>query len=259
MSRPIKFLIALGTALLTALLAGAAGWHYSESLPKVYASEVTFAVRESENSRKDLRGFSQTQQEDMEMRKLSEQILSQSVLSQVSSDPEETRTLRQNISIEPIEETRLLQLRVKSRTPEEAASLASQVVESFTRFKTTEAAQIQSDLLESLRQEHEINLNQLAASRLRLSQISETDSAARQSQQDLVTMHQGLVQVTESRLEQMLANQARGEVVSVVQPAEISERSIYPNGVLIAGFSAAGGLLVGFVASVVFFVQTRKR
>ncbi|MEM6886012.1 MAG: hypothetical protein AAF571_13370 [Verrucomicrobiota bacterium] len=254
-----KFLVALFVAISAAVLAWAAGKHYAESLPKLYRSQVTFSVREAADARKGLRGFSQTQQEDIEMRMLSQQIISDVVLDGVATLPEDRRALRQRIIVEPVKQTRLIQVKVDAREAAQAAVLANQVAESFAVYKKQEAQQLYWEALDLLEEEHQLNLQNYSESLQKQAAIPSEQFEATALQADVVKMHAGLVQVTQNRLDKMRAQQGYESVIQIVALAEPAVDSAYPNVVLIASFSAAGGALAGFALTVVFFALRRKR
>lgn len=250
--------MAIGIALLVGGLAWAVGKSYAESLPKLYRSEVTFSVSKAADARKDLRGFSQTQQEDIELRLLSQQIVSDAVLKEVTAAREDRRVLRQRIIVEPVGETRLIQVKVDARQPEQASDLANRVAASYAVFKKQEAEELHRMMINLLEQEHEVNQLNYHQSLQQQRSISVSDRSALELQTDIVKMHAGLVQVTQERLDALRTRQDLGGIVQIVESAKPAEQSAYPNVVLIASFFAAGGSLTGFALAVVFFALNRK-
>jgi|GEM_PF-5539201 len=258
MSRVKKFLTALGVAFITALIAWQVASSYANSLPKLYRSAVTLTVSQAASARKDLRGFSQMQQEDIEMRVLSQQILSDEVLECVDESPENRRTLRQNIIVEPVKESRLIKVKVDARVPEQAAVLANQVATGFVEFKQEEWEGLLQEALEQLQREHTTNQQNLTQSSSKLAAMSKDAGETFERQSDIVQMHQGLVDATQGRLDEMKKRHGLGSVVKIVDLAQPPTYHAYPNITMISAFAAAGGALVGFALAVTFFVLRRR-
>lgn len=257
MSRIKKLLVAIVVASVFAGIAWTAGIRYSESLPKLYRSSVTISVGTALGSRKDLRGYSQTQQEDLEMRMLSRQIISEDVLTRVSRDPDIRRILRQNIQVEPVKGTRLIKIKLDGHQPRQVADLANAVAAGFAALKSEQAEQEYLQLMQKLKQEHQQNVDALAESQMRLEALGDDTPEVQSRQRDVVSMYRGLVAVTQSRLEQFRSLQERGSVVDIVEPATPSIEPAYPNVPLIASFAAFGGFLAGFAFTVMGFAFLR--
>jgi uncharacterized protein involved in exopolysaccharide biosynthesis len=257
MSRPLKLLCILLIAAVAAGIGGIVANRYANSLPKLYQSVAVINVELPDGARSDLSGFSKAQQQDMEVKKTSSQLHSDKLLAKVSENSETLRTLRQNLTVDAVKDTQLIEVKLLAKTPESAAADLNEILVQFIKLKEQEILSQRNQALDALRAEYATNHEKLVALQGRFENV-EPERVA--DLRDLITVHQGLEKVLQARINQaeLTANTAE-PAVEIVAPAQSPSQSAYPNVRLISGFSAAGAALVGFILGVIGFVVLGRK
>jgi len=180
--------------------------------------------------------------------------------------------LKGRVTVALVEETQLLQIRVRADSPEKAQSIAGELAHQLTLLSPTSLANRNQDenqqfvrqRLENLRTKIEAGQKRLEALEVRESEMVGSGSAAElQDLQDEINLLEGLIAGWENSYSQFLTyitSEQSTNFLAVVEPAHASARPIQPRplmNTLIAG-AVGFGLALGLVFLLEFVDDTVK-
>lgn len=185
-------------------------------------------------------------------------------------DTEALTMLRGRLDVRPVRNTTLLDIRVFSEDPREAAELANQIAKSYKSWRLEKSYELAQGGLESLKKQAKEMDEVLAMARkelIHLAEVAESDSASasmkmayREKEREVEEMREFRQLLTRKmNLEEIDLNLPRSAQVEIIENAVPAVKPVRPNVPLNIWLSILMGLLLGLLlAALAYFVQRRE-
>jgi capsular polysaccharide biosynthesis protein len=179
--------------------------------------------------------------------------------------PETTGILRNRLDLRPVRNTSLLEIRVFSEKPEEAATIANAIAEVYRKHRLDQRKERRQGAIKALEEDHEANIEKIRSTRAHIAELSQKPDAAntnrleeaRKSLEELQRF--GDILFMKIASEQVDLSLPATSMVQIVDTAKPGTRPVRPNkplniliGIIVG---AVGGL---FLATLVYVLQRRE-